>query len=155
MGYGYGASVTAIQMASAVNAIANKGVWVTPHVIKYSPEEAEQKLVRRQIMEEADAKAVANLLVKAVDRGKYKLNNYSVAAKTGTSRHYGGSNNDFTGRLYTSIVGFLPASDPKVTIYVIVDGARRGAIWGSTVAEPVFYDIALDVIKILNITPDR
>ncbi len=157
MGYGYGASVTAIQMISAVNAIANKGVWVTPHIIKYSPEEMESKIVKRRVIEEDVAKDVADLLVKSVDRGKYKLSNYSVAAKTGTSRHGGtsSSDNEHSGRLYASVVGFLPAKNPKITIYVIVDGARRGAVWGSTVAEPVFYDIALDAIKILNISPDR
>lgn len=157
MGYGYGASVTVIQMISAVNAIANKGVWVTPHIIKYSPEEMESKIVKRRVIEEDVAKDVAELLVKSVDRGKYKLSNYSVAAKTGTSRHGGtsSSDNEHSGRLYASVVGFLPAKNPKITIYVIVDGARRGAVWGSTVAEPVFYDIALDAIKILNISPDR
>lgn len=157
MGYGYGASVTVIQMISAVNAIANKGVWVTPHIIKYSPEEMESKIVKRRVIEEDVAKDVADLLVKSVDRGKYKLSNYSVAAKTGTSRHGGtsSSDNEHSGRLYASVVGFLPAKNPKITIYVIVDGARRGAVWGSTVAEPVFYDIALDAIKILNISPDR
>ena len=157
MGYGYGASVTAIQMISAVNAIANNGVWVSPHVIKYSPSEMETKLVKRRVIEPSVAKDVADLLVKSVDRGKYKLSNYSVAAKTGTSRHGGtsSSDNEHSGRLYTSVVGFLPAKNPKITIYVIVDGARRGAVWGSTVAEPVFYDIALDAIKILNISPDR
>jgi len=46
MGYGYGTSTTVIQMVSAINAIANGGVWVTPHVIKYSKEELEQKIVQ-------------------------------------------------------------------------------------------------------------
>jgi cell division protein FtsI/penicillin-binding protein 2 len=69
MGYGYGASVTAIQMVSAVSAIANKGVWVTPHVIKYSPEEAEEKIARRRVMEEQTAADLTDLLVKSVDKG--------------------------------------------------------------------------------------
>ena len=50
MGYGYGSSVTAIQMVSAVSAIANDGVRVTPHVIKYSPEEETEKIKRVQVI---------------------------------------------------------------------------------------------------------
>ena len=50
MSYGYGSSVTAIQMVSAVSAIANNGVRVTPHVIKYSPEEAAVKIKETRVM---------------------------------------------------------------------------------------------------------
>lgn len=155
MGYGYGASATAIQMTAAVNAIANKGVWVTPHVIKYSPEEAEQKIAKRRVMEEADAKILTDLLVKAIDGGKSKIDGYSLAAKTGTSRRYDDNKNSFTKYYYTSMIGFLPASNPKVTIYVVVDSAQGENIYGSTVAGPVFREIALDLIKVLNINPDR
>ena len=58
MGYGYGSSVTAIQMVSAVSALANDGVRVTPHVIKYSPEEAENKIKRIQVMSPEHARVV-------------------------------------------------------------------------------------------------
>ncbi len=155
MGYGYGASATAIQMTAAVNAIANKGVWVTPHVIKYTPEEAEQKVAKRRVMEEADAKTLTDLLVKAIDGGKSKIDGYSLAAKTGTSRRYDDNKNSFTKYYYTSMIGFLPASNPKVTIYVVIDSAQGENIYGSTVAGPVFREIALDLIKVLNINPDR
>ena len=50
------------------------------------------------------------------------------------------------------MVGFLPASDPQVVIYVVVDSA---AGWGSTVAAPVFKEISDEIIKIMNIKPDR
>lgn len=57
MSYGYGTSVTAMQMISAVQALANNGVKVTPHVIKYSPEEEELKIQRVQVVSPETAKA--------------------------------------------------------------------------------------------------
>ena len=157
MSYGYGASVTAIQMASAVNAIANGGVWVSPHVIKYSDAEAEQKVVKRRIMTEEQAKDITDLLVKSVEAGKglAKMEDYTVAAKTGTSRRPNDNGVGYSNKLYTSMVGFLPASDPKVTIYVVIDSPQGGGLWGSTVAGPVFRDIATEIVRILNINPDK
>lgn len=57
--------------------------------------------------------------------------------------------------LYTSSIGYLPASDPQVLIYVIVDSPKEGAIWGSTVAAPVFKEVATQVARIMNLKPDK
>ena len=157
MGYGYGASVTAIQMAAAVNAIANDGVWVTPHVIKYSDAEAEQKIVKRRIMTHEQASDMKDLLVSSIEAGKSlaKMDDYYVAAKTGTSRRPNDNGVGYSNKLYTSMVGFLPASDPKVTIYVVIDSPQGGGLWGSTVAGPVFHDIVTEIVRIMNINPDK
>ena len=87
MSYGYGSSVTAIQMVSAVSAIANDGVRVTPHVIKYSPEEEAIKVRKTQVMTPEHARAVTELLTESVNKGNsaIKMDNYNIAAKTGTS----------------------------------------------------------------------
>lgn len=157
MGYGYGASVTAIQMVAAVSAIANKGIWVTPHVIKYKPDELEGKIAKRRVMEEQDAIDLTNLLTKAMDEGKSvaKMDDFRVAAKTGTSRRPTENGVGYSNKLYTSMVGFLPASDPKVAIYVVIDSPSGEGIWGSTVAAPVFKEVAADIVKIMNLSPDK
>ena len=157
MGYGYGASVTAIQMASAVAAIANNGVWITPHVIKYSPEELEQKIIKRRVMSEQTAHDLTWILVKALENGKsnVKMDEYYIAAKTGTSRRPLDNGAGYSNKLYTSIVGFLPASDPKILVYVVVDSPNGEAIWGSTVAAPIFKDITTELVKIMNLNPDK
>lgn len=157
MGYGYGASVTAIQMISAVNAIANNGVWVTPHVIKYSDEQAEQKIVKRRIMTNEQAQEIKELLVDSIEAGHSlgKMEDYTIAAKTGTSRRPNDNGAGYSNKLYTSMIGFLPASDPKVTIYVVIDSPQGGELWGSTVAGPVFKDIATEIVRIMNINPDK
>ncbi len=157
MGYGYGASVTAIQMISAVSAIANGGVWVTPHIIKYTnPEEIEQKIVRRRILEEQDAKDITQLLVNSIEKGKNaaKMDDFYLAAKTGTSRKSFGATRG-ASKLYTSMIGFFPATNPKAVLYVIVDSPQGEGIWGSTVAAPVFKEISNELVKILKLTPDK
>ena len=61
----------------------------------------------------------------------------------------------YTDKLYTSAVGYLPASDPQVIIYVVVDSASGWEIWGSTVAVPVFAAVAKQVARIMNLKSDK
>lgn len=157
MGYGYGSSVTAIQMVSAVSAIANDGIRVTPHVIKYSPEEEAVKVKRVQVMTPEHARMVTSLLTESINRGKspIKSDSYNIAAKTGTSIKPKENGAGYTNKLYTSIVGYMPSSDPQVLIYVIVDSAQGAEIWGNTVAAPIFKEISTQVAHILNLQPDK
>lgn len=157
MSYGYGSSVTAMQMVSAVSAIANDGVRVTPHVIKYSPEEEAIKIKRTQVMTPEHARAVTDLLTASVNNGKSLIRSdyYNIAAKTGTSIKPKENGAGYTNKLYTSIVGYLPSSDPQVLIYVIVDSAQGAEIWGNTVAAPIFKEISTQLTHILNLQPDK
>ncbi len=157
MGYGYGASVTSIQMISAVSAIANKGVRVTPHVIKYSPEEEEQKIQKVQVLKPETAQAVTNLLAQSISnsRGVINLDKYTVAGKTGTSKKPKENSKGYSNSLYASVVGYLPAKDPQMLVYVVVDVPSTFGIWGNTVAGPVFKEVANQCARILNIPPDK
>lgn len=157
MGYGYGASVTPIQMASAVSAIANGGVRVTPHVIKYSEEDAETKIKHVRVMPPETAREITKILTASVNHSKsaIKMDHYNIAAKTGTSKKPKENAAGYSNKLYTSIVGYLPASDPQVLIYVLVDSAAGGDVWGSTVAAPIFKEISNQTARILNLRPDK
>lgn len=157
MGYGYGASVTPVQMVSAVSALANNGVRVTPHIIKYSPEEAETKISRVQVMPPETARNMTRILTASINNSKAKvqLDKYNLAAKTGTSRKPKENAAGYSNKLYTSMIGYLPASDPQVLIYVLVDSASGSDVWGSTVAGPVFKEIANQVARIMNLKPDK
>ncbi len=157
MGYGYGASVTAIQMIAAVSAIANNGVRITPHIIKYSPEEAANKVHAVQVLKPETAKAVTQILTNSINQGKsqIKMDRFNVAAKTGTSKKPKEDGSGYTSKYYTSIVGYLPSSDPQVLIYVMVDSAQGGNVWGSTIAAPIFKEISSQVARILNLKPDK
>lgn len=157
MSYGYGTSVTAMQMISAVQALANNGVKITPHVVKYSPEEEALKVQRVQVISPETAHSITRLLAASVNNGRsvIKMDKYNVAAKTGTSRKPKENSSGYTPYMYTSTIGYLPASDPQVLVYVMVDSAKVGAIWGNTVAGPVFHEVTTQIARILNLKPDK
>ncbi len=156
--FGYSLAATPIQMASAVASIANNGVWVTPHVIKYPDEIAEKKLVKRQVLTPETARAMTKLLEGSIRNSKSvagKIPNFTVAGKTGTSRKPNPNGSGYlTGVVYTSFAAFFPASDPEVLIMVVVDSPKGAEVWGSTVAGPVFNEVATFVTRHLNMTPD-
>lgn len=152
IGYGYGLASTPIQMAAAVSAIANKGVWVTPHLIK-----KQANVVKRRAISEATAKTVTELLAVSIETAKtstVRLEGFQVAGKTGTSRKPTADGRGYSNELFTSFVGYFPAYDPKVLIMVVVDSPSAGNAWGSTVAGPIFKEIALQTAGYLGITPN-
>lgn len=157
MSYGYGTSVSIMQMVSAVSALANNGVRVTPHVIKYSPEEEAEKVKHIETISPETARTITKLLAMSVNRGRscIKMDKYNVAAKTGTSRKPLENGRGYSGAMYTSTIGYLPASDPQVLIYVVVDSATKGPVWGNTVAGPVFKEVAEQTARILDLKPDK
>lgn len=157
MSYGYGTSVSIMQMVSAVSALANNGVRVTPHIIKYSPEEEEEKIKRIPTISPQTSKTITDLLVKSVNNGKstIKSDRYNIAAKTGTSRKPAANGRGYSGTMYTSTIGYFPANDPQVLVYVVIDSASKGAIWGNTVAGPVFHEVSEQVGRILDLKPDK
>jgi len=156
--FGYSLAATPIQMASAVASIANGGVWVTPHVIKYSEEEAAQKIKTRQVITPETARAMTQLLAGSISHSKSvagKIPNFTVAGKTGTARKPNPRGGGYlTGVVYTSFAAFFPASDPQILIMVVVDSPKGAEVWGSTVAGPVFNEVATFVTRHLNLKPD-
>lgn len=158
MSYGYGTAVSAMQMVSAVGTIANDGVRVTPHVIKYSPEEAEKKIKQTRIISARTARLVTRMLVQSMDKGQttFKMSKYNLAGKTGTSNKPNPNGRGYlTNASYASAIGFFPASDPQVVLYVCIDSAKGGFVFGNTVAGPVFHEISEQIARILNLKPDK
>lgn len=157
MSYGYGTSVSIMQMVSAVSALANNGVRVTPHVIKYPEEEAAEKIKRIPTVSSETARIITKLLTISVNNGNsnIKMDKYNVAAKTGTSRKPNENGTGYSGAMYTSTIGYFPATDPQVLIYVVIDSAKVGPVWGNTIAGPVFHEVAEQTARILDLKPDK
>lgn len=150
--FGQGISVTAIQLITALSAIANQGVLMKPFVVRglmdrkgkivqtYHPTE-----VRRVISPET-AKSIAAILTDVVGAkdgtGKNaRIVNIAVAGKTGTSQKFDFSRNVYSSeKVKTSFMGFFPAEDPQLSILVILDEPQRDK-WGGVAAAPVFRDI--------------
>lgn len=157
--FGYSMASTPIQMASAVAAIANDGIWVTPHVIKYPKQIESTKIKKRMVLSPTNAKIMTKLLKQSIINSKAiagKVPGYYVAGKTGTSRKPNPNGPGYlTNSLFTSFVGYFPADKPEVLIMVVVDNAKGAEVWGNTVAGPVFNNIATETARYLNIKKDK
>jgi cell division protein FtsI (penicillin-binding protein 3) len=158
IGFGYSIATTPIQMIAAASAIANGGTWITPHVIKYSEEDYEKKIKKITVLSPETCSAMKEVLEESIRKSKGtagKIPNFTVAGKTGTSRKPNPNGPGYLkDQLFTSFVGFFPSQKPDVIMMVIVDNAKGGGIWGSTIAGPVFNEIASQVTRILGLKPD-
>ncbi len=155
---GQGIAVTPIQMASAYAAIANRGVWVRPHLVDRIGASGSTRPMRRRVVSPWVASEIMAMLKNVVAEGTGTLAavpGYQVAGKTGTAAKpdpHGGYSDT---RYVASFVGVVPASRPRLVILVSVD-EPRGAIWGGVVAAPAFAEIAKFDLQYLDggVPPD-
>ncbi|HLV21132.1 MAG TPA: penicillin-binding transpeptidase domain-containing protein [Polyangiaceae bacterium] len=161
--FGQGISVTNLQMAMAVAAVANGGELLQPSIIKkvttatgevvreHSP------LVRRRVVPRWVARAMAEMLV-AVTEGEgtgveAAIDGYQVAGKTATAQKTDPATGRYSLDKYiASFVGFVPANDPVVAIAVTIDEPMVDHAGGS-VAAPVFRRVAQMALKYRGLTP--
>ena len=152
IGYGYGFSVTALQLAQAYSVIADGGVLHEPTFIKGGDSESHRVLSPRVAQE------VTNMLKTVVEPGgtayhTAAIANYTVAGKTGTSHI--AEDGGYSDSSYNSLfAGMVPASHPRLVGVVIVRGAQ-GGYFGSTVAAPVFSAVMKGALRLLDIPPDN
>ncbi len=155
--FGQGVSVTAIQLITALSAIANDGMLMQPHIVRAVVDKHGQIIKKvsptpvRQVVSPKTAKRLTAILKDVVgdDDGTGKnarIPNVSVAGKTGTSQKF-----DFSRRVYsservrTSFIGFFPTEDPQVAILVTLDEPQRDR-WGGMAAAPVFKNIGEQIL---------
>jgi cell division protein FtsI/penicillin-binding protein 2 len=146
---GQGIAVTPMQMASAYAAIANRGVWVRPHLV------ARTRPVRRRIVARTVAAQLSTMLRDVVTTGtgtSAAIPGYRVAGKTGTAQKPDG-HGGYSNRYVASFVGFVPASHPRLVVLVMVDEPKT-AIWGGAIAAPAFQQIARFDLQYLEVPPD-
>ena len=153
---GQGIAVTPLQMIAAYGAIANKGVWVQPHLVEKVGGERPVEPERRRIMSTHVAKEMRKMLREVVDEGSgtaAQIPGYRIAGKTGTAAKPDANGGYSDTRYVASFVGFAPAKNPRLVALVTVD-EPRGAIWGGVVAAPAFAEIAKFALQYLEIPPD-
>ncbi|MET1010129.1 MAG: penicillin-binding protein 2 [Gaiellaceae bacterium] len=153
---GQGIAVTPLQMAAAYGAIANDGVWLQPHLVDRVEGSDRVEAESRQVLSEGTTRELTRMLRGVVEEGSgttAQVEGYRVAGKTGTAAKPEPTGGYSDTRYVASFVGFAPASRPRVVILVTVD-EPRGAIWGGTVAGPVFAEIAQFVLQYLEVPPD-
>ena len=152
LAYGYGVSVTALQLAQAYAAIGNGG-RLNPVSLVALEKPAEDE----QVIAPTTAAAVRKMLEEVVRPGgtgtKAAVAGYRVAGKTGTAWKFaaGGYSED----KYISIfAGLAPASDPRLAAVVVIDEPSGELYYGSDVAAPVFADVMTESLRLLAVPPD-
>jgi cell division protein FtsI (penicillin-binding protein 3) len=161
--FGQGVSVTGVQLATALSAIANGGSLMKPYVVeKITNEKGEvvqsfkPETIRKVISEET-ARKVRMLLKAATEKGGTGEGavpaGYEVAGKTGTAQKVdslmGGYSDD---RYVSGFMGYAPADAPKLVVLVIVD-EPQGNGYGGVVAAPIFKTIMEKALPSLNVIP--
>ena len=156
--YGQALAVTSIQMISAISALANDGRLMQPHVVseirdEFGTRHIEPVMVGQIISENTAAQMTAMATVAVQQEVQEALvEGYTVAGKTGTAQiaeAFGYHPTDVIG----SFVGWLPADDPQIVVYVKLD-RPQSAPWGSMTAAPVFSKLAKELVVLLDIPPD-
>ncbi len=160
--YGHGISVSAIQLVTAVSAIANDGVLMRPYIVSAITDAAGRAIERfgprkaRQAVSAATAFEIKRMMLAAVEAGgtgtRAALPGYDVCGKTGTAIKADEYGAYAQGRYLASFVGFAPADHPRVAILVVIDDPGRDH-YGGLVAAPVFRTIAHGALSYLNVPP--
>ncbi|MCY9844375.1 penicillin-binding transpeptidase domain-containing protein [Vibrio caribbeanicus] len=152
LSYGYGLTITPLQLAHAYATLGNLGKYQPIHII-----ESNQQDLSKQVMDRDNARKVLTMLETVTQPGgtgtKAAVPGYRVAAKTGTSRKAiaGGYGDEYFA--YTA--GTAPASDPRVAIAVIINEPQGDNFYGGLVSGPVFAEMLKGTLQILNVAPDE
>ncbi len=155
LSYGYGLSVTALQLVHAYSAIANNGEIVPLTILK-----TDQKPVATRVMPEQIAKTLQGMLQQVIEdsRGVYRARvpGYHVAGKSGTARKATIGSRGYTENAYRSLfAGFGPLSDPRYAIVVVIDEPSKAGYFGGLVSAPVFSKVMSGTLRLMNVTPDN
>ena len=158
--FGQGVSVTPIQQVTAVSAAINGGTLYKPYIVKSinEPEtntvikENKKEVVRNVISKETSEKvryALESVVANGSGRTSY-IDGYRVGGKTGTAQKV--ENGRYMNNNYIlSFIGFLPADNPQVVVYIAIDNPKGTVQYGGTTVGPLSKAVLKDCIKALNI----
>jgi cell division protein FtsI (penicillin-binding protein 3) len=152
LAYGYGVSVTPLQLAHAYATLGSNGVMRPISLVALDePNEGEH------VISEETAIAVRRMMEEVVRPGgtgtKASIAGYRVAGKTGTAWKF--STGGYSEDEYISIfAGLAPASNPRLATVVVIDEPRGELYYGSDVAAPVFADVMSESLRLLAVAPD-
>jgi len=149
--YGYGISVSALQLVRAYAALANDGLM--PNISFLATDEPSEGV---QVIDPQIARDVTSMLESVVTDGtggRAKIPGYRIAGKTGTS-HRSVSGGYAEDRYVSVFAGYAPASRPELATVVVIHDPKAGEHFGSVVAAPVFADVMSHALRIQNVEPD-
>jgi len=153
MAYGYGLSVSLLQLTRAYMAFANDGEVMPLSFLRREP----QEIVGERVFSPSVAREVRTMMEAVTQEGgtgtRTRVPGYRVAGKTGTAHklvdgHYA------PDRYLSSFVGMAPASNPRLIIGVVIDEPSGGVYYGGSVAGPVFAQVMAGSLRQLSLPPD-
>ena len=155
LSYGYGVSVTAIQLAHAYATLANNG-----QVLPLSMTRVDRQPVGAQVVPPEVAKSLQGMLQQVVEapRGVFRAQvpGYHVSGKSGTARKASVGSKGYTENAYRSMfAGFAPSTNPRIAMMVVIDEPSKGGYYGGLVSAPVFSKVMAGSLRLMNITPDN
>ncbi|NCF61757.1 MAG: penicillin-binding protein 2 [Gammaproteobacteria bacterium] len=151
LSYGYGISVTVLQLAQAFAALADEGRLRRPTLVMGANNPPASVLDPRIASQVA---AMLETVTGPEGTGKNaRVENYRVSGKTGTSRKASAAG--YSSRYIASFAGFTPSSDPRLVGVVIIDDPSNGEYFGGLVAAPLFSTIMTGAMRLLDIPPDN
>lgn len=152
MSFGYGISVSALQLARAYTIFTNDGVLLPVTFMK-----READVIGKQIISPQTARSMSAMLETVTQTGgtatRGQVPGYRVAGKTGTAKKL--VNGQYADNIYlSSFVGYGPASNPRYIIAVTVDEPAAGKIYGGDVSAPVFSNVMSQALRMSGVAPD-
>ena len=150
--FGYGLTVTNLQLAQAYSVFANRGMFQQVSLLKRT-----EKPVKQQVISAKIARQVVSMLEEVTELGgtatRAQVDAYRIAGKTGTS-HKAEAGGYAKDRYFALFAGVAPASNPRIVAVVTID-EPHGDYFGGLVAAPVFSKVVSDALRLLNIAPDN
>ncbi len=152
LGYGYGVSVTPLQLAQAYAAIGSDGLIRPVSLVRLDEPNPGERIVASET-----AIAIRRMLEEVVRPGGTGTNasiaGYRIAGKTGTAWKFaaGGYSED---KYFSIFAGLAPASHPRLAAVVVIDEPTGDLYYGSDVAAPVFAGVMAESLRLLAIPPD-
>lgn len=155
LSYGYGLSVTAIQMVHAYATLANHG-----QAVPLSMTRADTVPVGAQVIPDEVAKTMQGMLQQVVEapRGVFRAQvpGYHVSGKSGTARKATVGAKGYTQNAYRSLfAGFAPSTNPRLAMVVVIDEPSKAGYFGGLVSAPVFGRVMAGALRLMNIAPDN
>ncbi len=150
MSYGYGLSVTPLQIARAYCALGNGGRLVTPTFVKGQHEDS------KQVLDPAISKEVVAMMETVVTQGGAKgaaILGYHVAGKTGTARKAGPGGYE-RGHYNALFAGLVPASNPRFATVIVINDPQGAKYYGGLVSAPVFHNVMEGALRLMDVPPD-
>ena len=150
LSYGYGVSVTLLQLAKAYAAIANGGI-VNP----ISVEKIQENPSGKKALSDKTTDNLLSMLEEVVEQSvsRAKVRGYRVGGKTGTAQIF---SEDYSGNAYNAFfIGIAPISNPRIVTVVVVNQPQGKQYYGGQVAAPIFSLIVSGALRIMGIPPDE